>query len=167
MPLRKLEVEGWRDAMLVATGEMQRRIGGEPRELSDIANPRRTIYGIIKRRELADILRLHDFPDPISHVGSRVPTTTPLQQLFVLNSSFLQTRAAALSKQVQADSPNDITGQIQSAHWRLFGREASADEIQLVTEFITSSQSAGVAVEVAWRQFAQALLAGNELQFVE
>ncbi len=167
MPLRKLDVEAWRDAMLVATSEMRQQLGGEPRELSDVTNPRRTIYGIVKRRELADILRLHDFPDPISHVGSRVPTTTPLQQLFVLNSLFLQTRAAALAKQVQTDSPNDIAGQIQSIHWRLFGREASAAEIQLGSEFIASSQSAGVFVEVAWRQFAQALLAANELQFVE
>lgn len=167
MPVRKLDVEAWRDAMLVATGEMERRIGGEPRELGDVANSRRTIYGLIRRRELSDLLRLHDFPDPIAHVGSRMPTTTPLQQLFVLNSAFMQARAAALAGVVQAERPNNTAGQVALAYERLFSREASAEEIAAGMEFLTASQAEGVTLDAAWRQFAQVLLASNELQFID
>ena len=46
-------------------------------------NHRRTLYGTVKRRELHDMLRLFDFPDPTTHSAARMPTTTPLQQLFV------------------------------------------------------------------------------------
>ncbi len=167
MPVRKLDVEAWRDAMLSATGELEQRAGGEPRELSDVGNQRRTIYGLVRRRELSDILRLHDFPDPVSHSGSRIPTTTPLQQLFVLNSSFMQTRAAALARFVQAERPNDLATQVALAHERLFSRAANSDEIVTGVEFLKSSQADGVTLDVVWRQYAQALLASNELQFVD
>ena len=167
MPVRKLEVEAWRDAMLIATAEMDRRLGGEPRELSEVGHQRRTIYGTVKRRELSDLLRLHDFPDPVSHSGSRMPTTTPLQQLFVLNSEFMQTRAAALARFVQAERPNDLSAQVALAYERLFSRAALMDEIATGVEFLKSSQVDGVTLDAVWRQYAQALLASNELQFVD
>ena len=167
MPVRKLEVEAWRDAMLVATGEMDRRVDGPPQELSEVANVRRTVYGLVRRRELSDLLRLHDFPDPVSHSGSRMPTTTPLQQLFVLNSSFMQARAAALARFVQAERPNDLGAQVAMAHERLFSRAALAEEIATGVEFLKVSQGEGLLLDAAWRQYAQALLASNELQFVD
>ena len=167
MPVRKLDVEAWRDSMLIATGEMDPRMGGESRELSDVANSRRTIYGLVRRRELSDILRLHDFPDPVSHSGSRIPTTTPLQQLFVLNSAFMQTRATALARFVPAERPNDLAAQVALAHERLFSRDATGNEIATGVDFLKLSQADGVTLDVAWRQYAQALLASNELQFVD
>ena len=167
MPVRKLDVEAWRDAMFVATGELDRRVGGAPQELSESANVRRTVYGLVRRRELSDLLRLHDFPDPVAHSGSRMPTTTPLQQLFVLNSSFMQARAEALSRFVQAERPSDLVTQVALAHERLFSRAALADEISTGVEFLKSSQVEGVTLDAAWRQYAQALLASNELQFVD
>lgn len=153
--------------MLVATGELDRRLGGAPQELSETANVRRTVYGLVRRRELSDLLRLHDFPDPVSHSGSRMPTTTPLQQLFVLNSSFLQGRAAALAGRVLREHPQDTPAQIRAVHRWLFAREATDEEIGIGSEFLATSQSDGVIADQAWRHYAQALLATNELQFVE
>ncbi len=167
MPIRKLDVEAWRDAMLIVTGELDRSLGGDDRELSDVTQRRRTIYGTIRRRELTDILRLHDFPDPVSHSGSRTPTTTPLQQLFVLNSSLMQSRAEALSRRVRAESPSDLGKQVRLAHRLLFTREPTTDETNLGVEFLNVSQADGSTFEVAWRQYAQALLASNEFQFME
>ena len=167
MTVRKLDVEAWRDAMLVATGEIDRRVGGAPQELSDVSNNRRTVYGLVKRRELSDLLRLHDFPDPVSHSAARMPTTTPLQQLFVLNSSFMQARAAAMARFVQAERPNDLAAQVTLAYERLFSRAVTSDEIANGVEFLKSSQSDGETLDAVWRQYAQALLASNELQFVD
>jgi hypothetical protein len=167
MPVRKLDVEAWRDAMLMATGELDRRVGGAPQELSESANVRRTVYGLVRRRELSDLLRLHDFPDPVSHSGSRMPTTTPLQQLFVLNSSFLQARAAALAGRVLREHPQHTAAQIRAVHRWLFAREATDEEIQFGAEFLATSQADGVIADQAWRHYAQALLAANEFQFVD
>ncbi len=167
MPLRRLDVEAWRDAMLVAAGELTTSLGGAPLELSDSGNARRTIYGVVKRRELSDILRLHDFPDPVSHTAARVPTTTPLQQLFLFNSPFVQARAAALVRRVQSESASDLSNQIRQAYRELFQRDGTDDEIATAREFFQASEADGVSREAAWRQYAQALLGSNEFQFVE
>ena len=167
MPIRKLDVEAWRDAMLVATGELDRSLCGEARELSDVAHRRRTIYGTVRRRELSDILRLHDFPDPVSHSGSRVPTTTPLQQLFVLNSSLMQARAEALARRVRGECMDDLPGQVRFAHQLLFQRDGTTEEVAFGVDFLHSSQADGTPMDSAWRLYAQALLASNEFQFVD
>src|SRR4051812_45982215 len=89
--------------------------GGAPQDLGDLKNRRRTIYGIVKRRELNDLLRLNDFPDPTAHSPARVPTTTPLQQLFVLNSPFIQQQAAALSRRLKAEAPGGTEARVRRA----------------------------------------------------
>src|SRR5437763_1846377 len=83
----------WRRAGLAVTNSLDRNVGGPATELGESRNVRRTLYGIVKRRELNDLLRLHDFPDPVTHSAARTPTTTPLQQLFTLNSPFMQQQA--------------------------------------------------------------------------
>src|SRR5581483_8615166 len=106
MNRRRLEVEAWRDAMLAVTETLSLEQGGPPRELAEPGNRRRTLYGTVKRRELTDLLRLHDFPDPTAHSPARVPTTTPLQQLYTLNSPFLQQESAALAGRLKAEAPD-------------------------------------------------------------
>ncbi|MFO0964495.1 MAG: DUF1553 domain-containing protein [Gemmataceae bacterium] len=98
---RRLDAEAWRDAILSASGKLDDTVGGASQELGDAKNTRRTIYGTVKRRELSDFLRLHDFPDPTTHASHRVPTVTPLQQLFTLNSPFMQQQAEALARAVE------------------------------------------------------------------
>src|SRR5262249_41587499 len=115
MNRRRLEIEAWRDAMLAVTGTLSPVRGGPPQELSDLRNHRRTIYGTVKRRELDDLLRLNASPDPMAHSPARVPTTTPLQQLFVLNSPFLQQQAVALVQRLKAEAPASIEARVQRA----------------------------------------------------
>src|SRR5262249_10566683 len=99
-PRRRLGVEAWGDAVLSGGGSLDGRLGGASGDLSKPDNVRRTLYGTVKRRELDDVLRLHDFPDPTTHSAARTPTTTPLQQLFVLNSPFMRQQAQALARRL-------------------------------------------------------------------
>ena len=94
-------------------GRLDQSIGGPPLALDSPGNLRRTIYGQVNRYDLADMLRLFDFPDPLAHSPGRDPTTTPLQQLFVLNSDFLQQQAAALSQRVAAEPSDDRAARIE------------------------------------------------------
>lgn len=158
MNRRRLEVEAWRDAMLAVTGQLDRTQGGPPLELGDAKNQRRTLYGTVKRRELHDMLRLFDFPDPTTHSAVRVPTTTPLQQLFTLNSPFLQTRAAALVQRLKTEAPDDDT-RVRRAYLLLYGRPATENQLRLAREFLGSDE--------AWRQYAHVLLGSNEFLFVD
>ena len=60
-----------------------------------------------------------------------------------------------------------MAAQVVLAHERLFGRAATVEEIATGVEFLKLSQSEGLMLDAAWGQYAQALLASNELQFVD
>jgi hypothetical protein len=161
MNRRRLEIEAWRDAMLAVSGSLDRKLGGPPQDLGTPANHRRTLYGTIKRRELHDLLRLHDFPDPTAHSPARLPTTTPLQQLFVLNSPFIQQQAAALAGRVQPETAGSTGECVQQSYYLLFGRRASANEVRLAAQFLE------VGGETFWPQYCQTLLASSEFLFTD
>ncbi len=167
MSVRRLDVEAWRDAMLSATGELDEAMGGAAQELSDNGNRRRTLYGTVKRRELSDLLRLHDFPDPVVSSSARVPTTSPLQQLFVLNSPYIRQRSEALVARLQAEVGSDSATRIRLVYQTLLQREPTADELALAMEFVSSNAEVGVSAEAHWREYVQVLLASNELLFVD
>jgi hypothetical protein len=101
--VRRLEVEGWRDAMLAVSGRLDLTSGGPSDELDRATSVRRTVYGKVSRQRPPDAHRLFDLPDPKSHGEKREPTITPTQQLFFLNSPFVRDAAAALAKRVAAD----------------------------------------------------------------
>ena len=69
-------------------------------DLDASGNNRRTIYSRISRSRLNDLLRMYDFPSPMQHSPSRVNTVTPMQQLFPMNSPFMEQLAASLAKSV-------------------------------------------------------------------
>ncbi|MBI3863728.1 MAG: DUF1553 domain-containing protein [Planctomycetia bacterium] len=164
---RRLDVESWRDAMLAATGRLDLSLGGSDRSLDDADNHRRTLYGTVKRRELHAMLRLNDFPDPTTHNASRDLTTTPLQQLFVLNSPFMQQQAAALAERVRRECPDDFEGQIHRAYQLLYGREPTDRQWQLARDFFAPAAANPAALGELWKQYAHALLGSNESAYVD
>lgn len=167
MSRRRLEVEAWRDAMIAATGKLDLQIGGPDRDLDDPNNNRRTLYATVKRRELNAMLRLLDFPDPTTHNAVRDNTTTPLQQLFVLNSPFLLKQSATLAERVRKDAPGDLDTQVRRAYRLLFGRDPTEKQLHLAREFFAPAGTDPAAIDALWTQYAQALLGSNEFAFID
>ena len=165
MNRRRLDVEAWRDAMLAVTGSLDRSVGGPPQDLADAKNHRRTVYGTVKRRELNDLLRLHDFPDPVGHSPNRVPTTTPLQQLFTLNSPFMQQQADTLVRRLGREAGSDTESRVRLAYRLLYGRTATDAQLRLAQDYLTPP--AAGAGDTMWVQYAQVLLGSNEFVFVD
>lgn len=166
MNRRRLDAEAWRDAMLSVTDTLDRTIGGAPVPQGDLTNRRRTLYGTVKRRELNDYLRLHDFPDPTTHSPQRLPTTTPLQQLFTLNSPLLQQQSKALIQRLEKEAP-DAPGRIRLAFRLAYGREVTEPQLKASMAFLTGDSPDSPISAAAWTQFAQAILGSNEFQFVD
>jgi hypothetical protein len=164
-PIR-LEVEPWRDAILSAAGMLDLKMGGASQELSAPGNVRRTFYGTVRRRELDDLLRLYDFPDPTAHSPARFATTTPLQQLYVLNSPFIGKAARALGERLRREVPGDPDGQVRRAYLLLYSRTPSPREVEAAHAFLKVQPGAEPSVE-AWGEYLEVLLARNELMFVE
>jgi cytochrome c553/FtsZ-binding cell division protein ZapB len=163
MKRRTLEVEAWRDAMLAVSGSLKPNIGGPPLSLADPNNQRRTLYGSVHRRELDDMLRLYDFPDPVAHSPGRIPTVTPLQQLFTLNSPFPRQQAVALVHRLEKEVPGSDEQRVQRMYLLLFGRPATIGQVKIGLDFL----GVGPDKPERWQQYAQALLGSNEFLFVD
>ena len=89
---------------------------------------------------------------------NRVPTTTPLQQLFTLNSPLMLQQSKAFVARLNKESP-DAASRVRRAFLLAYGRPASDGQVAASLAFIDS--------DAAWQQFAQALLGSNEFQFVD
>ncbi|MDG2390073.1 MAG: PSD1 and planctomycete cytochrome C domain-containing protein [Planctomycetaceae bacterium] len=159
MNRRRLTIEMWRDSMLAVSGNLDSSLGGPPGDLEGPDDNRRTIYGLIARRELNQMLRIYDFPEPTAHSPKRVSTTTPLQQLFVLNSPFVEKQAESLLQLLPVNQ--STTEKIQFCYRRLFAREPTADEVQVGLKFL-----AGANAE-RWTSYLHALLSLNEFLYVD
>jgi mono/diheme cytochrome c family protein len=153
---RRLDVEPLRDTLLFVAGDLDAgKLGGPPLKLPDLENKRRTIYGSVSRRNLDGTLALFDFPNAVATSEQRILTATPLQQLFFLNSEFVQQRAESLAKRVQ-EQPTD-SERIRQAYRLLFQRQPEKKELQLGLDYLKTA---------SWPNYAQALLGSNELLFV-
>ena len=163
MPRRRLDFEAWRDTTLAAAGTLDRSFGGVATALTSEKNLRRTLYGTVNRHELEPMLRIHDFPDPAAHSASRTETATALQMLFSLNSPFLLAQADAFAARLEKEAGPALNDRVTRAHAILFQRPATAKELALATRFLTGRETD----KRAWSEYAQALLASNETQFVD
>ncbi|WP_406695516.1 PSD1 and planctomycete cytochrome C domain-containing protein [Singulisphaera sp. Ch08] len=171
MNRRRLEVEAWRDSMLAVSGTLDPTIGGPSIALTSSANKRRTFYASISRHSLDGLLRLFDFPDPNITSDKRTVTAVPLQQLFVLNSDFMERQAKALAARLQAASNASLADRIKQAFLVLYARPASDREVQWAMDFLggddaTPQGQAGGALS-KWEEYAQVLLGTNEFTFVD
>src|SRR5260370_15674246 len=131
MDPRRLEVEAWRDAILAAAGKLDTAMGDPSLDLESADNVRRSVYAKISRSRLHPLFRLYDCADATQHSSGHETTTTPVQQLFVLNSKFLQSQAEALAK-----SSTDQPDRVRYLYHRVFGRDPRRKELDLATSFL-------------------------------
>src|SRR5690606_28590025 len=112
------------------------------------------------RFELDRMLSLFDFPDPSIHSARRVETTTPLQKMFVLNSPFMVRQAERLAERAQSAAGEDAPAMIQRLYQLLYSRPPVDEELQLGLAYIDGDQT-------RWSEYAQTLLAANELLILD
>ena len=162
MPRRRLVVEQWRDAVLAAAGTLDgSKVGGTSVNPLEPAERRRTVYSKVSRLELNRLLAMFDFPDPNATADRRVETTTPLQKMFVLNSPFMTRQAEALAARLQNEEKGAEARRIDRAYRLLYARPATTEEVALGEAFL---QDGG---KERWARYAHALLAANEMMFVD
>ncbi len=115
MNQRRLEAEAIRDAMLVASGQID-LVPGEASVVAKVGNGlvgqtvkaeqlltdgnKRSIYLPIVRGALPEILRIFDFPEPSIIGGVRDVTTVPTQALYMMNNEFVVESAAKLAERL-------------------------------------------------------------------
>ena len=159
---RRLEIEPFRDAVLAAAGTLSLE-GGRSQSLDSTGHHKRTLYSQISRKELNKTLMLFDYPDANVHAARRGTSTTPTQKLFVMNSPFIIEQAKHLAQRVQQHAGDDAA-RICFAYELLFAREPQREELELAQQFLQQPADGALTM---WEQFAQALLATNEMIYVD
>ncbi|MCZ2343477.1 MAG: PSD1 and planctomycete cytochrome C domain-containing protein [Bacteroidales bacterium] len=162
---RSLDVEAWRDNLLAVAGTLDPTIGGPTFNLADPTIHRRTVYAKISRHDLNGLLRLFDFPDANVTSDRRTQTTVPQQQLFALNSEFMIGQARAFAERVQQAGSTEQE-RITQAYRLAFGRKPDANELRLGMAFLQRKPTADDKL-TPWQQYAQILLATNELMYID
>jgi len=152
---RRLDVEAYRDCLLQASGLLDVTPSGVSSDLDQPGNNRRTVYARIGRGRLNNLFQLFDFPEATMHSPGREVTTTPLQQLFVMNGNFIQTQASALAASVEKQP--DGEQRVRAMYRQALGRDPDQTERKLAADYFAAGGTLA--------QYAQALLSTNEVLF--
>jgi mono/diheme cytochrome c family protein len=100
----RLDAESIRDAMLMASGDLDPKVGGKSLSLDDPRNDRRTVYGSVSRFQVNEYLQIFDFPNPSLTAEKRYPTNVPLQSLYFMNSDFVHRQAGLLVRRLARET---------------------------------------------------------------
>ena len=167
MPGQRLDFEAMRDSLLVASNQLDDRIGGQP--FDGVMNPRttrRTIYAMVNRNDLPGIFRAFDFADIDATAAERPRTTVPQQSLFAMNSPFMVEQARRLAGECVASASNDPE-RLLFLYQRVFARAPTDDERMLAERYLREAQTTSSEKLSPWERLTQVLLMTNEFMFVD
>jgi hypothetical protein len=186
MPVRRLEAEVIRDALLAVSGRLDRQVGGRPvpvhltefvvgRGAPEIDGPldgagRRSLYTAVRRNFLPTMMLAFDMPTPFSAIGRRNVTNVPAQSLVLMNDPLFQQEAARWAGRLeQACRGASERERVEWLFRTAFAREADTAEVDAclatLAELRADPSTAGQP-EDAWSQLCHALLSTNEFIYL-
>ena len=164
-PYRRLEVEVIRDAMLAASGELNRQMYGpsiypaipaaalagssDPDKIwppfDERAAARRTVYAFVKRSLIVPMLEVLDFCDTARSSARRGITSVPTQALTLLNGSFVNLQARHLADRLEREAGLDPVAQIDRAYRLSLCRSPRDAERSAMVAFLDQEASSRLA----------------------
>lgn len=185
---RSLDAESIRDAMLAVSGRLDKTEPG-PHPFPPVQSwaytihrpfhetydsDRRSLYLMQQRNRRHPYLALFDAADPNLSISQRLPTTTPTQTLFLMNSPFVHAQSEAFAQRLLA-MPVDDAGRIRFAFETAHGHAPSDSEIRDAAAFIATYQTRlsangktpGNATGMAWAGLAHVLITSNAFLYVD
>lgn len=186
-PLRRLEAEPIRDAILAVSGRLDRSLYGPPldpvrpnedpqkRLFSGPADGlgRRSIYTKITIMEPPRLLATFNQPEPKIPTGRRDVTNTPAQSLALLNDPFVRQQADVWARELLAGGHASCEDRLRELFRRALGRDPADDErarwLEAVAQFAAAH---GVSTEETltslpvWQSIAHAMFNTKEFIYV-
>ena len=151
-PLRRLEAEAVRDAMLSVSGQLNPQRGGpgfRPFKVTvsgshfyELIDPegadfnRRSIYRMNIQSGKDPLLDSLDCPDPSTKTPARSVTTTPIQSLGLMNNAFVQRQCRFFAERLAREAGSERNGQIKLAYRLAYSREPRRDELKRTAELV-------------------------------
>ena len=165
MPVRRLEAEEVRDALLAAAGTLDLNMYGpsvavylspfmdgdrrsRPEQGPLDGAGRRSVYINIRRNFLPDSLTVWDYPAPISTFGRRNSSLVPAQALFLMNSELVRLEAKRWAERKP---------KVEEMYLSAFGRAPTSEESGVAEGFLRTH---------TLEDYAHALLNTTEFLFI-
>ena len=188
MPVRRLEGEVIRDALLAVSGRLDPEVGGPPvaihlteflvgRGRPGKSGPldgggRRSLYTSLRRNFLPTLMQTFDTPTPFSTVGKRNVTNVPAQSLALMNDELFHEQARVWAHRLLRETPG--AGDAERVRWMFgsaYSREPSATEtadcIAALGELRELHRGEADRVGEAWAELCHALLNANDFIYVK
>jgi hypothetical protein len=159
-PRRRLDGEAIRDALLAASGELNRQPGGPgfrpplPDELVRTLlksqwpvtpeveqHRRRSVYLFARRNLRYPIFEAFDKPDSNASCPRRNVSTIAPQALLLLNADDSVVAARHLAESIQKQTDSDRHAAIELAYRHILNRKPSADDVRDAEQFLTSDSA--------------------------
>jgi hypothetical protein len=191
MNMRRLEAEAMRDAIIAASGKLDRTVGGpailiehdssglqsiDRNDSTPNARSRRSLYVIARRNYPLNFLEVFDYPLMQTNCNRRINSATPLQSLTLMNDEFIVEHAEHLKDRVNAVSKNASTdGKIETAYRLALSRKPTSRETAISREHLLAQQelyrkanfTPEKASGKAMTSLCQMLFASNEFLYLE
>ena len=174
-PLRRLEAESLRDAILSVSGNLDSTLFGKsvPVHITSFMNGRgkpgrsgpmdgegrRSIYVEMRRNFLDPFMSAFDRPIPFTTFGKRTVTNVPAQALILMNDPFIHNQAAVMVKKMNETGISGFAARIQWIYQRAFSRNPSEEEIISARSFYESlkkkhqGKDKKLLDEMIWKDF--------------
>lgn len=185
MPVRRLEGEAIRDALLTVSGRLDPAQFGPPvpvhltefivgRGRPGTSGPldgagRRSLYTAVRRNFLPTMMVAFDYPTPFSTVGKRNVTNVPGQSLVMMNDPFVREQAGLWAARLLRELPAaGEEARVARLFETAFARAATAEEQSFARESLAELRAvhAGESERVVWTEFGHALLNANEFIYL-
>ncbi|MGE0760488.1 MAG: PSD1 and planctomycete cytochrome C domain-containing protein, partial [Pirellulaceae bacterium] len=194
LPLRRVEAEVLRDAMLYVAGQLdESRFGppvgvtvGSDGSVSVAGKPgahRRSIYLLHRRTQMPTILEVFDSPQMGPNCIDRDESIVATQALHLLNNATVMDIAGHLARRVTREAGTHPGDQVDRAHQLAFGRLPTETERQLGAESLQAlrqrwseqppsaeGQDSAAAPDVGWaalRNYCHAMLNSAAFLYIE
>lgn len=164
MPVRRMDAEQLRDAMLHVTGEMDLTMGG--RAVEEEASTRRSIYVLNKRNKHSTMMNHFDTPDLHNSCHLRDVTTTPIQALALINGSWTIKRAEQFAHHLENLEAGSKKERISMAFQRALGRAPQEDELKEAQAFLELAKGNPHEEREAWIDLCHVLINTNEFIYI-
>ena len=171
-PPQRVEAEVIRDSILQASGSLDRSLGGRGYRIHNVKKTyaqwqvvnnhgpdtwRRMLYQERMRRVDDLMFTAFDFPDCGQVRAKRPVSTTPLQALNLMNSSFVVEQSKRIADRAIKDSANDKKTAVHRCFQLLVGRSPDADEL---ADCLTLAQDENLSL------VCRAIINSNEFAFL-
>ena len=151
-PVRRLEAEAIRDAMLASSDQLDKKMFGRsvPVHITSFMNGRgkpsksgpldgdrrRSIYMEVRRNFMDPMMMTFDRPNPFNAFGRRTVTNVPSQSLILLNDPFVIQQAAAMATNLLSKKISSSNDRVDWIYQRSLSRNATQEEIEDAESFI-------------------------------